>query len=139
LTVLTEFNSDSFYKHLAERKLMASKCKNCYTLYLPPHPMCTKCHGKDMEWVQLEGAGKLAAYTVIAVGPTFTIKEGYDRNKPYVVGIVELKEGPKISGRITGLEVANPIDIIVGTTVNVEFPEPREGGKCYLTFNAKNR
>ena len=91
-----------------------------------------------MEWVQLHGEGKLAAFTVIAVGPTFTIKEGYDRNKPYVVGIVELKEGPKISGRIIGLDAQKPNDIKVGTPLAIEFQESRDGMGCYLLFKVRD-
>lgn len=138
MTVRAEFNSDSFYKFLAERKLMASQCKNCCALYLPPHPICTKCHGYDMEWVQLGGEGKLAAFTVVAVGPTFTIKEGYDRNKPYVVGIVELKEGAKISGRIIGFDANKPNDIKVGTPLIIEFQKPTEGMGCYILFRVRD-
>jgi uncharacterized OB-fold protein len=139
LTVREEFNSASFYKFLAEKKLFASKCKSCQVLYLPPHPICAKCYGSDMEWVELKGKGELVAFTIIAVGPTFTIEEGHDRNRPYIVGIVELDEGPKISGRIIGLDVKNPNDIKVGTPVTIEFHEPKDRGKCYITFNAKTR
>jgi len=79
-----EFNSASFYQFLAEKKLMASRCKKCRALHLPPHPICTKCSGNDMEWVEMKGNGKLAAFTAVAVGPTSTIEEGYDRNNPYL-------------------------------------------------------
>ncbi|UCC59977.1 MAG: hypothetical protein JSV02_09635, partial [Dehalococcoidia bacterium] len=65
-----DFTSASFYQYLAEKRLMGSKCKQCGALYLPPHPICTKCHGDDMEWAEMKGNGKLAAFTSIAVGPT---------------------------------------------------------------------
>jgi uncharacterized OB-fold protein len=129
-----EFNSASFYKFLGEKKLMASRCRKCQALYLPPHPICKKCHGNDMEWVELKGDGKLAAFTSIAVGLTCTIEEGYNRNNPYLVGIVELDEGPKVSGRISGLDAGKPETIKVGTPLTVEFLEQGEGKKCYLAF-----
>jgi uncharacterized OB-fold protein len=89
-----------------------------------------------MEWAEMKGNGKLAAFTSIAVGPTCTIEEGYDRNNPYVVGIVKLDEGPKISARIRGLDAKNPESIKVGTPLTVEFPDQVEGKGCYLAFKA---
>lgn len=137
MTEEREVNSASFYQFLTEKKLMASRCKKCQTLSLPPHPICTKCHGNDMEWVELKGNGKLAAFTAIAVGPTCTIEEGYDRNNPYLVGVVELDEGPKISSRIHGLDPKKPENIKVGTPLTVEFLEQGEGKRTYLAFRAR--
>ncbi len=131
-----EVNSTSFYKFLAEKKLMASRCPKCQAIYLPPHPICTKCHGSDMEWVEMKGGGKLAAFTAIAVGTTSTIEEGYNRNNPYLVGIVELDEGPKISGRILGLDAKRPGNIKIGTPLTVEFSEQVEGKRNLLAFRA---
>jgi len=45
-----------------------------------------------MQWVEMKGKGKLAAFTCIAVGPPAMIKEGYDRMHPYISGVVELEE-----------------------------------------------
>ncbi len=129
-----DFNSASFYRFLTEKKLMASRCKKCHALYLPPHPICTRCHASEMEWVEMKGSGKLAAFTSIAVGPSSTIEEGYDRNNPYVVGIVKLDEGPKISGRIHGLDAKKPAGIKVGIPLEAEFPEQTEGRSPYVTF-----
>jgi uncharacterized OB-fold protein len=131
-----DYSSASFYQFLAEKRLMGTRCKKCQALYVPPHPICTKCHGDDMEWAEMRGNGKLAAFTSIAVGPTCTIEEGYDRNNPYVVGIVKLDEGPKISARIRGLDAKNPEGIKIGTPLTVEFPDQIEGKGCYLAFKA---
>ena len=136
MTQEKEFNSASFYQLLAEKKLMASRCKKCQALYLPPHPICTKCGGDDMEWVEMKGKGKLAAFTSIAVGPSSTIEEGSDRNNPYLVGIVELDEGPKISARIHGLDAKIPETIKIGTALAVEFPQQEQSKGCYLAFKA---
>ena len=137
MTEERKFNSASFYQFLAEKKLMGSKCKKCQALYLPPHPICIKCHGSDMEWVELKGDGKLAAFAAISVGPTCTIAEGHDRNNPYLVGIVKMDEGPKLCGRIQGIDPRNPDKIKVGTPVKVEFPERVIGSRCYVSFKAQ--
>lgn len=137
MTEEREFNSASFYKFLGEKQLMASRCTKCQTLYLPPHPICTKCYGSEMEWVELRGNGKLAAFTAIAVGPSYTLEEGYSRNNPYVVGVVELEEGPKISSRIKGLDARKPESIKVGTPLSIDFQEQEEGKNCYLAFKTR--
>lgn len=137
MTEEIKITSDSFYKFLADKKLMGSRCKKCHALYLPPHPICQKCYSYDMEWVEMKGTGKLAAFTAISVGPTCTIAEGYGRNNPYLVGIVKMDEGPKICGRIKGLDAKKPETIKVGTPVAVEFMEPREDKRCFLNFKVQ--
>lgn len=85
----------------------------------------------------MKGNGKLAAFSAIAVGPSCTIEEGYDRDNPYLVGIVELDEGPKVSGRILGLDARRPENIKMGTPVTVEFLEQEEGRRCFVAFKAQ--
>jgi len=137
LTEDREITSSSFYKFLSEKKLMATKCKKCGALFVPPHPICGKCNVSDMDWVEMKGDGKLAAFSVIAVGPSFTLDEGYDRNNPYVVGVVQLNEGPKVSARIQGFDPKKPEGIKVGTPLSIEFHDPQEGKRCYISFKTK--
>lgn len=134
-----EFSGASFYQFLGEKKLVASKCKKCGALYLPPKPMCTSCYSDEMEWAEMKGRGKLAAFTTIAVASTLMIEEGYGRDNPYCTGVVELEEGPKISARILGVDARKPEEIKVGTPLTVEFVERGEGEekKTYLAFRAK--
>ena len=130
------FTSASFYQFLAEKKLMASRCKTCGGLHLPPRAMCPKCHGVEMEWQKMGGRGKLVAFTAIAVAPSFMEEEGYGRDNPYLTGIVELEEGPRISARILGLDPREPDRIAIGTPLRVKFIEKGEGEekKTVLAF-----
>ena len=135
-----EFNAASFNKFLNEKKLMASRCKKCKVIHLPPRPLCTSCYDSEMEWIELQGRGTLTAYTVIAVGPTFMVEEGYDRKNHYCSGIVQLEEGPKISARITGVDIKKPETIKIGTPLEVDFLERGEGEnkKTFLAFKKRN-
>lgn len=121
------FTVASFNQYLAEKKLMASRCPACDALYLPPRAICPKCHSDQLEWVETSGKGRLAAFTSVYVGPTAMIAEGFDRNNPYVAGIVELDEGVKISARILGVDARQPGQIKIGTPMTVTFVE-RGGG-----------
>ncbi len=131
--VETEFTSASFYRFLSEKRLMAAKCKGCQALYLPPRPICFKCRVADMEWVRLKGEGKLIAFTTIAVGTSPMAAEGYDRNRHYCCGIVELDEGPKVSALVVGVDPQVPGNIKIGTQVRIEFVD-RQDKPAVLTF-----
>ena len=114
---------------------MGSRCKKCQTLYLPPRTKCTSCYSDDMEWVEMKGTGKLAAFTCISIGPAFMAEEGYDRNNPYCTGVVQLDEGVRIDARIEGFDNTNPETIKIGTPVSVEFLHRGEGDNLH-TFPA---
>jgi len=121
------FNDTSYEQFLNEHKIMGSKCKKCGTLALPPRPICISCFGREMEWVEFNGTGKLAAFTIITIAPPYMVKEGFNRNNPYVVGVVELEEGVKTVARIVGVDARQPEYIKVGTPLKAEFHEKRGG------------
>ena len=114
---------DSFEKFLGEKKLMGTKCKKCGAVHCPPRPICLKCDSDELEWTEMSGKGKIAAFTVIGVGPMPMVWEGYSRENPYCSGVIELEEGPKISAQITGVDTAHPENIKIGTPLVVDFAE----------------
>ena len=126
----------SFNQFLNEEKLMGSKCKKCGTLYSPPRPICINCFSREMEWAELKGKGKLAAFTCIYVGPPWMIKQGYDRKHPYCSGVVELEEGVKIDARIEGVEASKPETIKIGMPLTVTYLHHGEGEEMetFLAF-----
>lgn len=130
------FSDISYQQFLNEEKLMGSKCQKCGALYAPPRPICIKCYGTEMEWVEMKGKGKLAAFTCIAVGPPFMIEEGYDRKHPYVSGVVELEEGTKVDARIEEVDGGKPETIKIGAPLTVKFLHRGEGEnlKTFLAF-----
>ena len=129
------FNDISYERFLSEDKLMGSRCQKCGILSVPPRSICTKCYGSEMEWVEVKEKGKLAAFTCIAIGPPFMIKEGYDRQHPYVSGVVELEEGVRVVARIEGMDGSKPETIKIGALLKVEFLH-RGKGENSTTFLA---
>ena len=130
------FTDFAYERFLSEERLMGSRCSRCGTLFAPPRPLCVKCHGLEMEWVRLSGRGKLAAFSCIAVGPPFMVEEGYDRNRPYCVGVVELEEGERAVARIEEVDASRPESIRVGMPLTVKFLHrgEGEGSKTFLAF-----
>ncbi len=117
----------SFHQFLNEDKLMGSQCKKCGTLFSPPRPICIKCFGREMGWVELRGKGKLTTFTCVNVGPPWMIEQGYDRTHPYCSGVVALEEGVSIDARIEGVDASKPETIKIGTPLTVEFLHHGEG------------
>lgn len=115
---------------------MGSLCKKCGAKALPPRPICISCFGQQMEWMEIKGEGKLAAFTGIVVAPPFMAKEGFGKNNPYVVGVVELNEGVKIVARLLGVNAQKPEEIKIGTPLRAEIMKSGQGPeeKVYLAF-----
>ena len=133
------FSDISYSQFLNEEKLMGSRCKKCGAVFTPPRTICPKCHSMEGEWVQMKGEGKLVTFTCIAVGPSFMVAEGYDRDHPYCTGVVGLAEGPKVCARIEGVEPSKPETIKIGIPLTVKFLHRGEGEnlKTHLAFEPK--
>jgi len=131
-----QFNDASYEQFLNEEKLMGSKCTRCGTLSVPPRPICVKCYGSEMEWVEMKGKGTLAAFTCITVAPPFMIAQGFDRKHPYCSGVVELEEGARVDARIEGVDASKPEDIKMGMPLKVKFLHWGEGEnqETFLAF-----
>jgi uncharacterized OB-fold protein len=89
-----------------------------------------------MEWVEMKGKGKLAAFTAITIAPPFMMAQGYDRKHPYCSGVVELEEGGRVDARIEGVDLAHPENIKVGTRMRIRFihRQGTEKPETYLAF-----
>ena len=107
-----EFTGASFNAFLTEEKrLMGVRCRSCGHLSAEPRPMCSSCHGNDIEWFQFSGKGRLSTFTCISIVSNAMADKGYGRDNPCCTGIVTLEEGPRISARILGVDGNNPQDI----------------------------
>lgn len=131
------FNDTSYQQFLNESKIMGSKCKRCGTLALPPRSICISCFRSEMEWVEFKAIGRLAAFTSITVAPPYMAKEGFGRNNPYIVGVIELEEGVKIVARIVGFDAKKPEQIKVGTPLKAEFLQKGEGSEKQILLAFK--
>ena len=132
------FNDHSYEQFLSEGKIMGSKCSKCGDLSLPPRTICRSCMGTRLEWVEFQGEGTLAAFTSIFIAPPMMAEEGFGKNNPYIVGVVELKEGPRVVARIRGLDARKPESIEIGTILKADFVRKGEGPekKTILVFTA---
>jgi uncharacterized protein len=112
---------------------MGSRCGRCGKLYVPPRPICPGCHGSQMDWVEMSGKGKLAAFTCIAIGPAAMIAEGYNRDNPYCSAVIRLDEGARVDARLEGIDPKKPEEIGVGMPFKVKYVH-RVDKRTYLAF-----
>ena len=104
---------ENFYRFCSQHRLMAVKCANCKALVLPPRGICPKCMADKLDWVELEGRGKLLTYTIIHFPPT-----QFQAFAPYAVGIVRLAEGPQMPGMIRNTKFE---DLKIGMELQTSF------------------
>jgi uncharacterized OB-fold protein len=114
------FTIEQFYKFLTQGKLMAGKCQRCGKIHLPPRPLCDNCFSQQFTWTEVSGKGKLLTYSVIHIAPP-----QFQAMTPYAVGIIQLENGAKIPGMITGvaqeqLKIGMDLKIDFGTCDNAQ-------------------
>lgn len=91
-TSITKVND--FMDRLEQGKISGTKCKSCGNIYFPPRADCYNCLGKDMEWFDVTGTGKLLTYSKLEYAPV-----GFENDLPYSIALLDFGEY-KIFGRL---------------------------------------
>ena len=131
---MTEFAVPLHWRNFKSRySLIGSKCPSCGKYFYPERKICPSCKRTvKMETVKFSGKGKVFTYTVIRVPP-----EGFNIYAPYIVAIIELEEGIKITGQIVDCE---PEDVKIGMEVEAVFRKMRSGkGSGIILYGTKFR
>ncbi len=101
--------------------LVGMQCTKCKALYFPPRELCKKCKSTKLTPYKFKGNGKIVTYTVIRVPPT-----GFELLVPYVLAIVQLDEGPRLTAQIADCD---PEKVSIGDKVQLVFRKISEDGK----------
>lgn len=110
-------------------RLKGNCCTTCDTNYFPPRAVCPKCRRRgNLELLRFSGDGEVYSYSIIRVAP-----EGFEKNAPYVLAIVRLKEGPLVTSHITDIE---PEDVSIGMPVRAVFRRIMEDGESGIIHYA---
>jgi len=70
---------------------------------------CPSCHNSTVEETLFSNRGKIATFTVIRYPPT-----GFEGESPYVVGLIDIENGPRVMARI----IAKTDDVQIGKSVS---------------------
>jgi uncharacterized protein len=106
-------DTDFFWAGVRQGELRIQRCGGCGTLRHPPGPACPRCGsiGKA-EYEVAAGTGTVYSY-VVHHHPPIPGKE-----LPIVVALVELTEGVRMLGELTGID---PAEVSIGLPVRVGF------------------
>lgn len=94
-------------------RLQGTRCPGCGDLHFPPREICPQCRSRDLEPHVLTGRGTVYSHTTVYQAP-----EGFEGYVPYVVALIDLEEGPRITAQLTDVDVAQveigmPVEMVV--------------------------
>lgn len=87
-------DSTPFWRGFQEGETRLPYCSQCREPHLPAGPVCPYCLSDALEWRPASGSARLSSW-VIERKKTF---EAFD--PPYIVGEVQLAEGPRMPVQI---------------------------------------
>ena len=95
--------------------LLGMRCRRCGVCVFGPATFCQSCTSPDLEAIELGSEGTLYSYTIVRVPPP-----GWPGAVPYVLGEVELPEGPHVLAEVVDcahddLKVGMPVALALRT------------------------
>lgn len=92
-------------------RLEGTECADCGELHFPPRIVCPQCKSRDLEPHKFVGRGTVYSHTTVYQAP-----DGFEDYVPYVVALVDLEEGPRITAQLTDV---NPNEVNIGMPVEM--------------------
>ncbi len=110
-------------------RFLGNKCGNCERIFFPSRVVCPFCHreslGKMADY-ELSGDGEIFSFTVVHEAPP-----AFARQKPYVLALIKLVEGPTITGQIVDYDIE---DVEMGKKVHSVFRKVAQDGKTGIIY-----
>jgi uncharacterized OB-fold protein len=103
-----------FWEAARAEELVLQQCTDCRKLRYPIAPVCPSCLGTEARWTPVSGRGEVFARALYRRAFGEKMREAV----PYVVAIVQLKEGPRM---ISNIICPDPETVAVGDKVSVVF------------------
>jgi len=87
-----------FWDAAKQHRLVIQACDDCGTRFFYPRPLCPACLSRRVRWIDASGRAVLHTYVINQRPP-----RGFSVQGPFVIGIVELEEGPRMMSHIVGV------------------------------------
>jgi len=105
-----------FFAAAREHRLVVQRCRKCGHRRFPPREICSRCLGREAEWVPSSGRGTVLSYNLMHQ----VYHPGFASEVPYAVVLVELEDGGRMISNVVGC----PLDgVRIGLAVEVTFEE----------------
>ena len=111
--------SRPFWEAAKEHRLSIQRCLSCREYVFYPRTLCPHCGAAELEWVDVSGKATLYSYTIARRATA----RPWDADVPYVIAIVELEEGVRMTTNIVGCA---PEDVRIGMALVPEFQDVNE-------------
>ena len=100
-----------FQEGVREGKLEGYRCGNCGHLQIDIMEFCPVCHSPSLHKIDFPTQGTVVTYTIQLVAP-----EQFMNEVPYAWAIIQLENGPKVTGWIPF--ISKPSDLPIGQRVS---------------------
>ena len=105
--------------------LLGMRCLDCSVYVFGQAVFCQACTSSRLEPADLSRTGVLYSYTIVRVPPS-----GWPGVVPYILGEVELPEGPHVLAEVIGvaeddLEIGIDVELTLQTVTSEESERPR--------------
>jgi uncharacterized OB-fold protein len=120
-----------FWRSIPQRyNLLGTHCNSCDEYYFPPRNVCPNCRrDAHMEEHTFKGTGTIITCTTI-----YNATEDFERLTPYHLAIIQLDEGPRVTGQI----VSSPEGVKIGMRVRPVFRIlGKEGDRGIIYYGTK--
>ena len=111
-----DLETQPYWDAAREGKLLIKRCRSCGRSFFYPRAYCPTCWSVDTTWVEASGRGTIYTFTVVYQNDL----PPFNERVPYVVAIVELEEGVRMTSNI---EDVAPGDVRCDMAVRVVFRE----------------
>ena len=117
-----DVETQPYWDAARDGKLLVKECRACGRSFLYPRAYCPRCWSADTAWKEATGRGTVYTFTVVHQNDL----PPFNERVPYVVAIVELEEGVRMTSNVEG--VAQD-DVSCGMAVRVAFREEQRDGE----------
>ena len=110
---VADLETKPYWEATAQGKLLIKSCNACGHVFFYPRNHCPSCWSTDTEWKESSGRGTVYTFTVVYQNDLPPFRD----RVPYVVAIVELEEGVRMTSNIEGItpeEVRCGMPVVVG-------------------------
>jgi uncharacterized protein len=105
-----------YWQSLRDHAVEVQKCDNCGTFRYTPKELCNSCHATEAAWTPISGEGNVYTYTIVRRAPT----PAYQEEAPYVIVHVDMAEGFRMIGSLTGVD---PENVRIGQRVKAAYQD----------------
>jgi uncharacterized protein len=118
-----------FWEAAAEGRLLIQACEDCGALQFYPRGHCVRCLGPKVGWREASGRATLHTFSVVHRAES----EAFAADVPYVLAIVDLEEGVRMTSRVVDVE---PDRLRCDMPLQVVFRKLEDEGPMLPLFKA---